>query len=464
MRPGGWPRRGTGESGQGLVEFSIAITIFLLLVMGTIDLGRAVYQFNGVSQVAGELARVASVHPGGTLGTSSEASSTLAAHAGLVPGLGTPSYACIDIAGAAVRGLCNGGNWVRVTISWSFIPVTPLAGLLGTVAFDQLGERKDRMMLRRGAINHAREGTRAPAEEARPKGQILAVFALSLITLLGFAGLALDGGSTFAQRRGQQTAADLAALAAANDYLINGNSAAATTRARTMTQGNGFKHASGGTTVSTSLDTSNGIAYTVTIDSPHHNALASLLGMPTWMVTTTATALAGFPDTAYGASPFIFPVSAFASDGDGPVPDADQLRRDQRRHSRKPVDFAWTNYGTGNLDTTKVDQIIQGTLTIDKTIQFGEYIGQKNQGNHNFLYADVNSDLSGQDMPAAIVDPSGLFMGWATFHVISAAGGSEKHVYGYFQASYESSRLSISSCSANDCPRYLGTYVLKLSN
>ena len=60
-------------------------------------------------------------------------------------------------------------------------------------------------------------------------------------------------------------------------------------------------------------------------------------------------------------------------------------------------------------------------------------------------------------MPAAIVDPSGLFMGWATFHVISATGGSDKHVYGYFQASFESARLSISACSANDCPRYLGS-------
>ena len=60
-------------------------------------------------------------------------------------------------------------------------------------------------------------------------GQVLVVFALSLITLLGFAGLALDGGSTFAQRRCQQTAADMAALAAANDYLVNGSPSASQT-------------------------------------------------------------------------------------------------------------------------------------------------------------------------------------------------------------------------------------------
>jgi hypothetical protein len=131
-----------GEAGQGLVEFSLAITIFLVLVMGTVDLGRAVYQFNGVSQAARELARVASVHPGGTLGSSSQSTSTLAAQRGLVPGLGTPAYACIDIAGAAVTGPCNGGNWVRVTITSSFIPVTPLAGLIGNVTLTSSASAK----------------------------------------------------------------------------------------------------------------------------------------------------------------------------------------------------------------------------------------------------------------------------------------------------------------------------------
>jgi hypothetical protein len=310
-----------------------------------------------------------------------------------------------------------------------------------------------------------RVGDRMPAGDPEPsKGQVLVVFALSLITLLGFAGLALDGGSTFAQKRGQQTAADMAALAAANDYLINGNSGQATARAQSVTQGNGFTHASGGTTVTTSLDTSNGIAYTVTISSPHQNAMAGLMGMPTWMVTTTATALAGFPDSAHGASPFIFPISAFAGDGTPLYQTPTNFGETNGDIPSSQLDFAWTNYGTGNLDTTAVDQIIQGSLVIDKTIEFGEYVGQKNQGNHNFLYPDVDTYLSGQDVPAAIVDASGNFMGWATFHVISAEGGSAKHVYGYFEASYESSRLSISACSANDCPRYLGSYILKLSN
>ena len=124
--------RREGERGQGLVEFSIAITIFLLILMGTIDLGRAVYEYNGVSQAARELARVASVHPGGTLGGSTQSATALSQQRGLVPGLGIPTYSCISITGATVTGRCNGGNWVRVTVSTVFIPATPLATMFGS--------------------------------------------------------------------------------------------------------------------------------------------------------------------------------------------------------------------------------------------------------------------------------------------------------------------------------------------
>ena len=304
----------------------------------------------------------------------------------------------------------------------------------------------------------------SPGDAVNSKGQVLAVFALSLITLLGFAGLALDGGSTFAQKRGQQTAADMAALAAANDYLINGSSSLATTRAQSVTQGNGFTHASGGTTVSTSLDTSNGIAYTVTISSPHQNTMAGLMGMPTWMVTTTATALAGFPDSAHGASPFIFPISAFAGDGTPLYQTPTNFGETNGDIPSSQLDFAWTNYGTGNLDTTAVDDIIQGTLVIDKTIEFGEYIGQKNYGQPQLPLRRR------RHLPLRTGRPRGDRRRERELHGLGDLprhqrdGGSAKHVYGYFEASYESSLLSISACSANDCPRYLGSYILKLSN
>ena len=58
------PRWWRGERGQGLVEFSLAVTVFLALIMGVVDLGRVVYQYNGGAEAARELARVTSVHPG----------------------------------------------------------------------------------------------------------------------------------------------------------------------------------------------------------------------------------------------------------------------------------------------------------------------------------------------------------------------------------------------------------------
>src|SRR5206468_9646026 len=65
-------RRGLG---QGLVEFALGITVFLTILIGLVDLARAAFLFNGVSDAARELARVTSVHPGTTtLGASGETS------------------------------------------------------------------------------------------------------------------------------------------------------------------------------------------------------------------------------------------------------------------------------------------------------------------------------------------------------------------------------------------------------
>jgi Putative Flp pilus-assembly TadE/G-like len=300
----------------------------------------------------------------------------------------------------------------------------------------------------------------------RPKteGQVVVVFALSLITLLGFAGLAVDGGSTFAQRSNEQTASDLAALAGANDYLINGDLVIATARARDVAATNGFIHGTDSTAVEVDLDTGNGITFTVSIDAPHHNTMAAVMGMPIWTVSTTATALSGFPDSAYGASPFIFSADAFDTDGTPKYTTPTNFGEGNGDVPTSELDLAWTNYGTGNVDTTQVDQIIKGSLVIDKTLAFGEYIGQHNNGNHTYLYDDVNTYMKDVEVPVAIVDSSGLFVGWSTFHVISASGGTDKHVYGYFLADFESAAMSITSCEANDCPRYLGSYILKLTN
>ncbi len=132
--------RRRSQRGQALVESSLALGIFLVLLIGTIDLGRAVYQLNGVTQAAREIARAASVHPGTTdLGDSPQAAAALESQRRLVPGLGDPTFACVDISGSAIADPCQPGSWVRVTITSRFDPVLPLLIPLGPFVLTSSG-------------------------------------------------------------------------------------------------------------------------------------------------------------------------------------------------------------------------------------------------------------------------------------------------------------------------------------
>jgi len=296
------------------------------------------------------------------------------------------------------------------------------------------------------------------------EGQILALFALGLLVLVAFAGLAIDAGGTFAQRRDQQTAADLASLAAANDWLINQDDEVAIARARSVALQNGFDDAAPDTAVDVSIDTVNGVVVTVGIHAVHPNAFLGAIGMASWQVSTSASALAGFPDSGEGAGPFVFSIGAFEDNGTPKYQTPTNFGETNGDIPTSQIDFAWTNYGTGNVNTSEVADIISGDVSIDRTMEYGQYIGQQNNGNHSALFSDVDTYLSGLDMPVAVVDNNGNFMGWAMFHVTSASGGSSKHINGYFLSSFNSARLRVTSCAANDCPRYLGAYVLKLSD
>ncbi len=124
------------QRGQTLVEFSLGIVIFLMLLIGTIDLGRGVFTYNGVSQAAREIARATSIHPGsGGLGASAETQDVVAVQRSLVPGLSVSSYTCVDIAGSTIATTCNPGHWVRVTVTSTFRPALPLLALFGPMTF-----------------------------------------------------------------------------------------------------------------------------------------------------------------------------------------------------------------------------------------------------------------------------------------------------------------------------------------
>lgn len=121
------------DSGQALVEFSLAIIVFIVMLLGLFDLGRGVYMYNGVSEAAREIARRTIVHPGIVLGTTAESQTALDTQKALVPGLTNPVYTCVDVAGTPVAHVpCQTGDYVRVTISAPFSPLSPI-GIAGPI-------------------------------------------------------------------------------------------------------------------------------------------------------------------------------------------------------------------------------------------------------------------------------------------------------------------------------------------
>jgi Flp pilus assembly protein TadG len=123
------------QAGQALVEFSLAVTIFIVLLMSIVDIGRGIYEYNGVSQAAREIARVTSVHPGGIIGSSTETQAVVATQQALVPGLGAPTITCTDISGVTIASGCVPGDWVRVTVTAPYAPVSPLLSIGGFGTF-----------------------------------------------------------------------------------------------------------------------------------------------------------------------------------------------------------------------------------------------------------------------------------------------------------------------------------------
>lgn len=136
------PRSKT-SGGQALVEFALASTVFLLLVMALFDLGRAIYTYNGVSEAAREIARTTSVHPrtglSTSLGNSTDTAETIAVQRKLVPGMAaTPTFQCVNGSGTAYPSgyECKSQqDYVKVTVAAPWSPITPFLMFFGTFTF-----------------------------------------------------------------------------------------------------------------------------------------------------------------------------------------------------------------------------------------------------------------------------------------------------------------------------------------
>jgi Flp pilus assembly protein TadG len=333
--------------------------------------------------------------------------------------------------------------------------------------------------------------------ESNDRGQTIVLFAMVLVAVVAMVGLVIDGGATYGQRRLQQNAADMAALAGATTEINGGTSAAVQADAQAVAAAN-FSNAGAVVTVDDSIV---GIV-TVSITAPHQNYFAGVVGQPTWPVSVTATAKVGVPTTATGAAPIIFSSSAFDpdtgmplgpfgcasppctpaefGDGNGDIPNG-------------PNDVAWTLYGPG-VDTNSVRPYLAGLQPLNEDFAINDYIGQSNGGFHNTLFGqgtgvadptqcdgssahtNVDTCLSGMDVVVPIVagagticndgHDGGCFEGWALFHVVSAEGASDKTIKGYFVSAFSRGTSADDICTdLTTCPRMVhGRYALRLVN
>jgi hypothetical protein len=300
---------------------------------------------------------------------------------------------------------------------------------------------------------------------SRESGQILAVFALALVTIVAMAGLVLDGGFSFVQRRDEQNAADGAALAAAYAYGFTQDVDAARTAARTIAAANGYVHGSDSTVVDmTSANTGAGREFVVTISKPHRNYFAGIVGMPTWEVSATATTKSGWPNAAYGAMPIIFNQMAFDQHGAGPSSETTYPQAGVTGPNPAPQDgdtFNWTMYcDSCNADTSTVTSLIDGG-GLATVVTLDDKLDPLNSGVHNPLYDSLAAEI-GNEFPVPIVDSDGNMVGWAMFHLTDAVGGSTKSISGYFVSPVDASNLVIDdtrSAGAN-----FGDYTVYFTN
>jgi Flp pilus assembly protein TadG len=136
--------------GQSLVEFALVLPLFLLLIFGTVDGGRAVFSYNDMAQATRNVARVASTACFQT-GTACDASTgpiaaTIASQSGMLV-KPTWTVACINPATDAVPtntgpDFCKVGYLVRVAISAPFAFVTPVASSFAPITVGATSEQE----------------------------------------------------------------------------------------------------------------------------------------------------------------------------------------------------------------------------------------------------------------------------------------------------------------------------------
>jgi Flp pilus assembly protein TadG len=111
-----WRQSSNASRGQALVEFALVLPALLLLMLGIMEFGRAVYASNALANAAREGARYGIINPTDTSGIQAHA---LATAVGLSLSPDSVSVAFPDVQSTA-------GKRIRVIVSYHFQVDTPL--------------------------------------------------------------------------------------------------------------------------------------------------------------------------------------------------------------------------------------------------------------------------------------------------------------------------------------------------
>jgi Flp pilus assembly protein TadG len=150
-------RREHGSSGQALVEFALVFPVFLIILFGIVDFGRAIYAYNTLANAAREGARVAIVNQIQTSPACSTSKpiedplnpqwsiKTCAARSAVSLGIPetdvTVSYAPPPGATFTCSPTVRVGCLATVTVEYSYTAITPVIGaIVGAIPMSSTSE------------------------------------------------------------------------------------------------------------------------------------------------------------------------------------------------------------------------------------------------------------------------------------------------------------------------------------
>jgi Flp pilus assembly protein TadG len=301
------------------------------------------------------------------------------------------------------------------------------------------------------------------------RGATAVVFALILVPVLGFAALAVDIGSLYAEQSRLQVAADAAALAVAGD-CARGNCGDTLATARSMVIAN---DAAASTTQP--VLTNNPLSVTVTGSTPKQHWFAPVIGHDATTVSATSTVSWGAPGGGTAALPLVFSWCEFAAQTGGGLPSGTTERTillpkksgtgcTGPSHNFVPGGFGWLTTDGGN--TCRATSRVGGQFTSEPG----------NNPSKGCSPADFDG-LTGDVVLLPIFDDSGGNGSHAWYHVYgyaafkltgyyfagqykgtNACGGSERCVRGYFLQFVEPSDAFFYDSTAPS----MGAWILRL--